>query len=111
MALINMANLSLSMPFSQDLYLSALNFAARAHGEQKTPMGLPYIVHVSSVAMEMIAALRAEPGRDEDLALACALLHDVLEDTGMAPSELEAAFGRRAAAASLDGAKGFGLPR
>jgi (p)ppGpp synthase/HD superfamily hydrolase len=46
------------MSFSQDLYLKALNFAARAHGEQKTPMGFPYIVHVSSVAMEVMAALR-----------------------------------------------------
>jgi len=46
------------MPFSQDLYLNALTFAARAHGEQKTPFGLPYMVHVSSVAMEVMAALR-----------------------------------------------------
>ena len=85
------------MWFSQDLYLKALTFAARAHGEQKTPVGLPYIVHVSSVAMEVMAALRAEPGGDEDLALVCALLHDVVEDTTATPSELEGAFGRHVA--------------
>ena len=65
--------MNLAMSFSQDLYLKALSFAARAHGEQKTPVGLPYIVHVSSVAMEVMAALRSEPGSDEDLALVCAL--------------------------------------
>ena len=85
------------MWFSQDLYLKALTFAARAHGEQKTPVGLPYIVHVSSVAMEVMAALRAEPGGEENLALVCALLHDVLEDTSTPPSELEVAFGRHVA--------------
>ena len=89
--------MTLAMPFSQDLYLKALTFAARAHGEQKTPLGLPYIVHVSSVAMEVMAALRAEPGGDEDLALVCALLHDVVEDTATSPSELEAVFGRHVA--------------
>ncbi|MGH8675012.1 MAG: hypothetical protein ACREVG_11955 [Burkholderiales bacterium] len=72
----------LAMSFSQDLYLKALTVAARAHGEQKTPIGLRDIVHVSSVAMEVMAALRAEPG-DEDLALACALLHDVPAEVAM----------------------------
>ena len=40
--------------FSQDEYLRALHFAAAAHGEQKTPVGHPYIVHVTSVAMELL---------------------------------------------------------
>jgi (p)ppGpp synthase/HD superfamily hydrolase len=69
-----------------DRYLEALHFAARAHGEQKTLGGLPYVVHLSCVAMELTCALRAEPGRDEPLALMCALLHDVVEDT---PTRLE----------------------
>jgi (p)ppGpp synthase/HD superfamily hydrolase len=66
------------MVFSQDRYIDALTFAARAHSEQKTPMGLPYLVHVTSVTMEVMAALRSEPGSDEDLAVTCALLHDVV---------------------------------
>ena len=52
--------MTLANSFSQVLYMKALTFAARAHGEQKTPLGLPYIVHVSSVAMEVMTALRAE---------------------------------------------------
>lgn len=69
------------MSFSPDVYLRALNFAARAHADQKTPIGLPYVVHLSTVCMELIRAIHSEPGRDGDLAVSCALLHDVLEDT------------------------------
>jgi (p)ppGpp synthase/HD superfamily hydrolase len=86
------------MAFSQDEYVRALHFAARAHGDQKTPLGMPYVVHVSSVAMEVIAALHAEPGRDGDLAVVSALLHDVVEDTATTLDEIRAAFGPRVAA-------------
>lgn len=86
------------MSFSPDLYVQALSFAARAHGDQKTPIGLPYVVHVTSVCMELIRALNAEAGRDGDLAVACALLHDVLEDTTTPRHELERAFGPKVAA-------------
>jgi len=86
------------MAFSQDLYVKALHFAARAHGDQRTPTGLPYVVHVSSVAMEVIAALHAEPGHDDDLAVTSALLHDVVEDTATTIEEVNAAFGPRVAA-------------
>lgn len=86
------------MAFSQDQYVKALHFAARAHGEQKTPMGMPYVVHVSSVAMEVIAALQAETGHDEDLAVSAALLHDLVEDTATKLDQIESAFGQRVAA-------------
>jgi (p)ppGpp synthase/HD superfamily hydrolase len=86
------------MAFSQDEYVRALQFAARAHGAQKTPTGLPYLAHVASVAMEVIAAVHAEPGRDGDLAVVCALLHDVVEDTPTTLAEVETAFGPRVAA-------------
>src|SRR5262249_59854843 len=86
------------MAFSQDLYLKALHFAARAHGDQRTPTGLPYVVHLSSVTMEVIAALQAEPGHDDDLAVTSALLHDVVEDTETTLEQVEAAFGPRVAA-------------
>lgn len=86
------------MAFDPDLYVKALSFAARAHGDQKTPTGLPYVVHVTSVCMELIRALNTEAGRDGDLAVACALLHDVLEDTDTPRAEVEAAFGAKVAA-------------
>jgi (p)ppGpp synthase/HD superfamily hydrolase len=86
------------MAFSQDQYVKALHLAARAHGDQKTPTGLSYIVHISSVAMEVIAALQVEPGHDDDLAVVCALLHDVVEDTATTLEQIDAAFGPRVAA-------------
>ncbi len=69
--------------FSQEKYLKALHYAAVAHGEQKTPNGLPYLLHITSVAMEIIHACE-ETGleaKDADVAISCALLHDVIEDT------------------------------
>jgi (p)ppGpp synthase/HD superfamily hydrolase len=103
------------MRWSQDVYVRALHFAARAHGEQKTPTGMPYVVHVASVAMEVIAALGCEDAEtvcDGDLAVAAALLHDVVEDTRTTIDEVEAAFGAQVAAgvAALTKSKGLAKP-
>lgn len=38
------------------------------------------MVHVTKIAMEVLAATEEEPGFDRDLALTCALLHDTVED-------------------------------
>lgn len=69
--------------FSVDDFKAHLAFALQAHGEQKTPHGLPYSMHLLSVASEVINALYMEPlSYDENnVAIACALLHDVNEDT------------------------------
>jgi len=76
--------------FSQEIYLKALNYAAKAHGKQKTPKGYPYVTHVTSVAMEVIHACE-KSGLDEEksnLAIICALLHDTIEDTDITYDEL-----------------------
>ncbi|MGM0518552.1 MAG: HD domain-containing protein [Campylobacterota bacterium] len=76
--------------FSQEVYLKALKYAAKAHGEQKTPKGLPYLTHVVSVAMEVINACE-KTNLDEDksnLAISCALLHDTIEDTDVTYDDL-----------------------
>jgi (p)ppGpp synthase/HD superfamily hydrolase len=69
--------------FSQENYLKALNFAATAHKDQKTPKGLPYLTHLTSVVMEVIHACEESKLdiKKADLAISCALLHDVIEDT------------------------------
>ncbi|WP_294875875.1 MULTISPECIES: HD domain-containing protein [unclassified Sulfurospirillum] len=69
--------------FSVDFFKENLAFAFCAHGEQKTPHGLPYSMHLLSVTAEVINALACEPlSYDEaNVAIACALLHDVNEDT------------------------------
>ena len=77
------------MTFSQDLYLAALHFAADRHRGQLVPSSeRPYVVHVTSVAMEVVAA------GGGDLAVQCALLHDTIEDTATTYDEVAAAFGR-----------------
>ncbi len=81
------------MSFSPEAYLKALNFAAASHGKQVTPLNLPYVVHLSSVCMELIRGLDAEPGRDGDFAVTCALLHDTIEDTETTAELVEGAFG------------------
>jgi GTP diphosphokinase / guanosine-3',5'-bis(diphosphate) 3'-diphosphatase len=69
--------------FSVECFKENLAFALLAHGEQKTPHGLPYSMHLLSVTAEVINALTCEPlSYDEaNVAIACALLHDVNEDT------------------------------
>ena len=99
------------MSFSAELYARALEFAAQAHGEQKTPKGQPYVVHLTSVCMEGIRALHAEPGRDGDLLVACALLHDTLEDTSAQEAEVAKAFGAAVAAGVLALTKNDALPK
>ena len=80
--------------FSPDRYVDAMRFAAAAHKAQ-TEQGsdLPYLVHVVSVAAEVIAALPVHKDLDADLAVTCALLHDTVEDTAVTLDEIRARFG------------------
>jgi len=73
----------MSTPWNQDAYLSALRFAAEAHRGQTVPGtdGLPYLMHLTSVAMEVMGALQHEAVDAPTLAVVCALLHDCIEDT------------------------------
>lgn len=82
------------MPFDPERYVAAMRFAAAAHRDQRVPgHDLPYLVHVVSVCAEVIASLEPEPAALPDLAVACALLHDTLEDTATTRDELRARFG------------------
>jgi (p)ppGpp synthase/HD superfamily hydrolase len=84
------------MTFSQERYLAALHFSADRHHGQLVPGGeRPYVTHVASVAMEVIAAIADV--RDPDLAVQCALLHDTIEDTETTYAEVAAAFGNAVA--------------
>lgn len=77
-----------------DAWHIAWRFAAEAHQGQRFPgTELPYIVHVASVAGETLVALASEPDVVRSLAVQCALLHDVLEDTAVTAEALGARFG------------------
>jgi (p)ppGpp synthase/HD superfamily hydrolase len=73
-------------------YRDALAFAAEQHQHQhRKGSGAPYVTHVLAVS-----ALVGEYGGDEEQAVA-ALLHDVVEDQGVALVALEARFGAEVA--------------
>jgi (p)ppGpp synthase/HD superfamily hydrolase len=80
--------------FSRELYMRVWHFAAARHKEQKVPGSeLPYITHVGAVAMEVLATIALEDVPNPDLAVACALLHDTVEDTATTTEEIADAFG------------------
>jgi (p)ppGpp synthase/HD superfamily hydrolase len=100
--------------WSPDLYLDALRFAGERHAGQTMPgSALPYIVHVASVAAEIMGALAREGASvaRPDLAIACALLHDTVEDTATTADELAARFGADVAAGVRALSKDDALPK
>ncbi len=99
--------------WSQEGYIKAYKFAAAAHHGQTVPgpQGLPYIMHLSFVSMEVIASLAEERGRDENLAVQCALLHDILEDTPITYAQVVEQFGPAVADGVLALTKDATLPK
>lgn len=81
--------------WSPDLYLAAWNYAAEMHGSQKVPgTDVPYIAHVGAVAMEVMTAIAQNGGAERpDLAVQCAILHDVIEDTPASYADVAERFG------------------
>jgi len=81
---------------TQTLYRKAIKFAADKHleKEQKVPgTDLPYVVHLSNVAMEILIASAHTDDFDTGFAVQVALLHDTLEDTSATFDELTNIFG------------------
>lgn len=88
--------------WSQEKYIKSFRFAAEKHKGQLFPgTEWSYVVHLSMVAMEIIASLNYEPDVNGDLAVQTAILHDVLEDTGTTYTELQDEFGQQIAAGVL----------
>ena len=81
---------------AQDLYTKAQNFSSQAHKGQKVPgSDLPYITHIANVVMEVMSAISMSNSlNDPDLAVQCACLHDVLEDTQVTYQQLRSEFGQ-----------------
>ncbi len=72
---------------SVEIILKAYDYAEKAHQGQKRSSGDPYIIHPLEVSLILL-----ELGLDADT-VAAGILHDVVEDTGSAPQELENEFG------------------
>lgn len=94
-----------------DRVVAAWDFAAHAHNGQKVPgTKLPYLRHLGLVALEIMSAHLSEPIVDVELALCCAILHDVVEDQSVDPDELERRFGSAVAAGVAALSKDPSLP-
>ncbi|MBP6234871.1 MAG: bifunctional (p)ppGpp synthetase/guanosine-3',5'-bis(diphosphate) 3'-pyrophosphohydrolase [Saprospiraceae bacterium] len=79
----------------QDIYQKAILFATAKHhniGQTVPGTNLPYLVHLSNVAMEIIFAAHNSTDFDTDFAIQLALLHDTLEDTETTYEELTQEF-------------------
>jgi (p)ppGpp synthase/HD superfamily hydrolase len=72
----------------QSLPARAREFCRVAHAGQKRQGGAPYATHP-----EATADILRHYGVVDDVTLAAAYLHDVLEDTHVTEAELESAFG------------------
>ena len=75
--------------YNLELIEKAYHLAETAHGEQKRRSGEPYIIHPLAVAKILV-----ELGMDSE-SVAAALLHDVVEDTGVPLADIEKQFGGR----------------
>lgn len=98
----------------QDIYQKAIRFAGERHLENnQTVKGtkLPYVVHLSNVAMEILLAATHSENFDLEFALPVALLHDTIEDTSVTFKELKEKFGDEIAEAVLALSKDERLPK
>ena len=92
----------MSQSWSQDVFTKAWNFATKAHqgqtyGGSDQNQRVDYLNHIGSVAMEVIWALASNSHLDGNLAIQCALLHDVIEDTKHVYEDLLEEFGKNVA--------------
>src|SRR6476469_7139878 len=73
--------------FNRDLIVHAFEFAAQAHDGQLRRSGQEFIHHPWGAA-KILAGLRLD-----EATLAAALLHDTVEDTGIAIDDIRTEFG------------------
>jgi dihydropteroate synthase len=71
----------------------AVTAAARWHGDQRRPTGVPYLEHL----LEALEVLVHGAGVTDPEVLAATVLHDVVEDTPVTLAEVERGFGPRVA--------------
>ena len=98
----------------QTLYQKAIKFAAKRHADinQLIPgTNLPYVVHLSNVAMEILVASQNTKEFNAEFAVQVALLHDILEDTNTTFYELSQEFSPEIAQAVLALTKNTTIPK
>ena len=99
---------------TQTFYQAAIKFATSKHLEkgQKVPgTELPYVVHLSNVAMEILITSAHTDNFNLSFAVQVALLHDTIEDTSTTIEELKNIFGAEIADAVAALTKNKTLPK
>ncbi len=89
----------------QDTYQTTILFAATKHQQNNQTIpgtNLPYLLHLSNVAMEILVGGQHTPDFDIEFAVQVALLHDVLEDTYTTFDEFSNTFGQHIAEYAQD---------
>ncbi|HEX8576491.1 MAG TPA: HD domain-containing protein [Flavobacterium sp.] len=98
----------------QAKYQKAIKFAAKRHADKNQLIpgtNLPYVVHLSNVAMEILIAAQKTEKFDSEFAVQVALLHDILEDTETTYDEIAMEFGKEIAQAVLALTKDSKIPK
>ena len=98
----------------QEHYQRTLKFATLKHvakGQTIPGTNMPYVVHLSNVAMEILIAAPHTADFDTPFAIQVALLHDTLEDTATTLTELTTVFGADVAEAVWALTKDGDLPK
>jgi (p)ppGpp synthase/HD superfamily hydrolase len=98
----------------QTKYQKAIKFAAKKHADKNQLIpgtNLPYVVHLSNVAMEVLIAAQKTEKFNSELAIQVALLHDILEDTETTFDEVSNEFGKEIAQAVLALTKNSKMPK
>jgi len=94
--------------FNQENFIKVWSFASEAHKNQNMPGNdLPYLTHIGSVVMELLAV--ADTIENIDLAISCAILHDTIEDTKVTYDEILSNFSKDVADGVLSLTKEIGL--
>ncbi|MFN5378576.1 MAG: RelA/SpoT family protein [Ignavibacteria bacterium] len=84
--------------FNADLVERAFRFCVKAHEKDVRVSGEPYYTHPANVALIVIREIPLD-----DISVAAALLHDVVEDTSFSLKDVQAEFGSNVASI-VDGA-------
>jgi (p)ppGpp synthase/HD superfamily hydrolase len=98
----------------QTLYQDAIKYASYKHQERSQKVKgteLPYVVHLSNVAMEVSIAAQHTRGFNLIFAIQVALLHDTIEDTATTYDDIKETFSEDIAAAVLALSKDYKLPK
>lgn len=97
----------------QSSYQKAIKYATFKHMEKRQKVKgtkLPYVVHLSNVAMEVMVAAHKTNDFDLNFTVQVALLHDTIEDTSTTCEEIEEQFGSEVAAGVMALTKNEELP-